>query len=93
MSITTTPTIPHNWTPTSSGCLKTSDYWIWNYESTPDARSVLGGPSQTINCLPPGFEPSGVYIGSGCPTHYTAACAATGTAEIVTCCPEYDMSH
>jgi hypothetical protein len=90
MAVTGTPTIPSDWTPSSSGCLQTSDYWIWDYHNTQDERSVLGGPSQTTACLPPGFESTGLYLGSQCPSHYTTACQPTSST--LTCCPTFVSS-
>ncbi len=86
MTTTSAPTLPGSWTPTVSGCLQSSDYWMWMYDSDPaksDARTVLGGPSQTTDCLAPTWQFDVVYAGTQCPPNYTPAC----TADAITCCP------
>ncbi|TGJ81077.1 hypothetical protein E0Z10_g7679 [Xylaria hypoxylon] len=61
-SPTLPPTLPADWTPTSSGCLRTEDYWIWDFNATAfDARTVLGGPSQTTNCFASTWDPTITY--------------------------------
>ncbi|KAI0603268.1 hypothetical protein F4775DRAFT_598372 [Biscogniauxia sp. FL1348] len=83
----TTPTLPVSWTPTQAGCLRTSDYWIWEYNlKVSDARTVLGGPSQISQCFPTTWDASLTYAGTGCPAQYTSACQDSD-AGVVTCCP------
>ncbi|KAI2607208.1 uncharacterized protein GGS25DRAFT_494814 [Hypoxylon fragiforme] len=82
-----TPTLPADWTPTKDGCLRTSDFWIWDYEVAGDARTVLGGPSQISDCLPTSWAGTQVYEGSACPPSYTSACQGSGSNAPVTCCP------
>lgn len=84
-----TPTLPADWTPTKDGCLRTSDFWIWDYEVAGDARTVLGGPSQISDCLPTSWAGTQVYEGSACPPSYTSACQGSGSNAPVTCCPTY----
>ncbi|KAI0010314.1 hypothetical protein F4779DRAFT_316659 [Xylariaceae sp. FL0662B] len=84
-----TPTLPAQWTPTQQGCLRSTDYWIWEYNAkAQDARTVLGGPTQTSACLPPTWDATGTYAGTACPTSYTSACQGPGPQEAVTCCPD-----
>ncbi|RWA10796.1 hypothetical protein EKO27_g4314 [Xylaria grammica] len=92
-SPTPSPTLEADWTPTSSGCLRTDDYWIWEYNATAfDARTVLGGPSQTTNCFASTWDPTVTYDGSACPAQYTSACQ-NSNGGAVTCCPSaYDFS-
>ncbi|KAI0969434.1 hypothetical protein F4678DRAFT_481385 [Xylaria arbuscula] len=87
---TPSPTLQTDWTPTSSGCLRTSDLWIWDFDNTrSDARTVVGGPSQTTDCFASTWNPTVTYAGAGCPSHYTSACSSSGA---VTCCPTiYDF--
>ncbi|KAI1353080.1 hypothetical protein F5Y01DRAFT_67516 [Xylaria sp. FL0043] len=89
----TSQILPTDWTPTSSGCLRTSDLWIWDFGNTvKDARTVFGGPSQTTDCFASTWNPTVTYAGSGCPSHYTPACQASDSG-VVTCCPTiYDFS-
>ncbi|XXG98026.1 hypothetical protein Hte_004343 [Hypoxylon texense] len=82
-----TPTLPADWTPDKQGCLRTNDYWIWDYEVAADARTVLGGPSQTSDCFPSTWDATGTYAGTQCPPQYTSACQGTDSAAAVTCCP------
>ncbi|KAI2622428.1 hypothetical protein GGR54DRAFT_598499 [Hypoxylon sp. NC1633] len=82
-----TPTLPAGWTPTQAGCLKTNDFWIWDNEELGDARTVLGGPSQTSNCLPSAWDATLTYDGTACPLHYTSACMGADSASAITCCP------
>ncbi|KAI2620931.1 hypothetical protein GGS26DRAFT_297383 [Hypomontagnella submonticulosa] len=86
---TTTPTVtlPAGWTPSSSGCLRTTDFWIWDYPEDRNQRTVLGGPSQTDNCFPSTWNPTLTYEGSGCPPQYTSACQGPDSTAPVTCCP------
>ncbi|KAI0378498.1 hypothetical protein F5Y04DRAFT_146059 [Hypomontagnella monticulosa] len=86
---TTTPTVtlPAGWTPSSSGCLRTTDFWIWDYPEDRNQRTVLGGPSQTDNCFPTTWNPTLTYDGSGCPPSYTSACQGPDSTAPVTCCP------
>jgi hypothetical protein len=82
------PTLPGDWEPTSRGCLRSDDYWIWLYNAAArDARTVLGGPSQTTDCFASSWNPTITYTGSGCPPHYTSACQNTEFGA-VTCCPD-----
>lgn len=82
-----TPTLPASWVPTAQGCLKTNDFWQWDYGSNDDMRTVLGGPSQTTNCLPSTWDATGTYDGSACPLQYTSACQGTDSNSAITCCP------
>ncbi|KAJ2989454.1 hypothetical protein NUW58_g3457 [Xylaria curta] len=87
-SPTASPTLSENWEPTSSRCLRTEDYWIWFYDpDKADARTVLGGPSQTTDCFSSSFNPTITHAGSACPPQYTAACPVTNSDAAVTCCP------
>ncbi|ORY60260.1 uncharacterized protein BCR38DRAFT_488440 [Pseudomassariella vexata] len=91
-SLVTTPTLASSWS-IQSGCTRTNDYWIWEYDAkAQDARTVLGGPTQTTACLPPSWtEVNGAFIGSECPSEYTSACQDSDGA--VTCCPTvYDFT-
>ncbi|KAI0015252.1 hypothetical protein F4780DRAFT_94226 [Xylariomycetidae sp. FL0641] len=85
------PTLEGGWEATGSGCLRSDDYWIWQYSDViKDARTVLGGPSQTTACLPSSWDESATYLATACPEHYTAACQDKMTdpkTTIVTCCP------
>ncbi|KAI0481584.1 hypothetical protein F4859DRAFT_425553 [Xylaria cf. heliscus] len=92
-SSTASPTLPADWTPTVSGCLRADDYWIWGFDSgNNDARTVIGGPSQTTNCFASSWNPTITYAGSGCPPQYTSACQNTNFGA-VTCCPSaYDFT-
>ncbi|KAH9989368.1 hypothetical protein F4779DRAFT_265442 [Xylariaceae sp. FL0662B] len=82
----TTPTLKANWTPTKQGCLRTNDFWIWDYQEGPKAvPTVLGGPTQTTDCFPTTWDPTVTYAGSACPGQYTSACQGADSA--VTCCP------
>ncbi|KAI8634624.1 hypothetical protein F5Y19DRAFT_409365 [Xylariaceae sp. FL1651] len=84
---TPTPTLPADWAPTSPGCLRTGDFWIWEYDdAAKNARTALGGPSQTTNCFASTFNPTITYAGSGCPPYYTSACQ-NSDFNAVTCCP------
>ncbi|KAE8380232.1 hypothetical protein BDV26DRAFT_257933 [Aspergillus bertholletiae] len=88
-TITPRPTLDPDWTPTVYGCNRKGDFWSWNFRSENDQRTVLGGPSQTTNCLPSTWDPSQAYAGTQCPTGYTSACLSTGSAMPTTtvCCP------
>ncbi|KAI0200408.1 hypothetical protein F4808DRAFT_428657 [Astrocystis sublimbata] len=87
MATTTVATLPADWVPTLSGCLKTEDFWIWSYSAPKDARTVLGGPSQTTNCFASvPWSPTSTWAGSGCPAQYTSACQDDHFS-VVTCCP------
>lgn len=88
-TIPATPTLPASWQPTAAGCLSTGDFWKWDYGSDQDARVVLGGPSQTTNCLPTAWASDVVYSGSECPLYYTPACTRNESLNAVTCCPSY----
>ncbi|TRX90787.1 hypothetical protein FHL15_008366 [Xylaria flabelliformis] len=92
-SLTASPTLPADWVPTSAGCLRTDDYWIWDFDAgNKDARTVIGGPSQTTNCFASTWNPTITYAGSGCPPQYTSACQ-NGNFNAVTCCPSaYDFT-
>ncbi|KAI0105439.1 hypothetical protein GGR51DRAFT_188530 [Nemania sp. FL0031] len=91
-SPTASPTLLTDWGQTAAGCLRTDDYWIWQYNNEKfDARTVLGGPSQTTNCFQTSWDPTVTFVGSGCPPQYTSACQNTNA--VVTCCPSaYDFS-
>ncbi|KAK8001753.1 hypothetical protein PG991_013975 [Apiospora marii] len=87
---TAAPSLPGNWVPSKAGCLNTKDWWIWSWNGGQmDARTVLGGPSQTDNCFPSRGEPTGTYVGTQCPPNYTSAsCSNTKSQEgAITCCP------
>ncbi|KAK7966200.1 uncharacterized protein PG986_000477 [Apiospora aurea] len=86
---TAAPSLPGNWVPSKAGCLNKNDWWIWSYDGPKnDARTVLGGPSQTNNCFPSTGDPTGTYAGSQCPPNYTRACPDSSVADAaVTCCP------
>ncbi|KAK8017700.1 hypothetical protein PG993_014026 [Apiospora rasikravindrae] len=86
---TAAPSLPGNWVPSKAGCLNKNDWWIWSYDGPKrDARTVLGGPSQTNNCFPSTGDPTGTYTGSQCPPNYTRACPDSSVADAaVTCCP------
>lgn len=87
-SPTPTPTLPGDWTPTQQGCLKTGDIWLWDYGSGKDNRTVLGGPSQTVDCFPSAtWDATETFFGTECPPQYTPACQGTDAAGAVTCCP------
>ncbi|KAI0408667.1 hypothetical protein F4802DRAFT_359807 [Xylaria palmicola] len=92
-SPTIAPSLPADWAPTASGCLRTDDYWVWEFDAAAlDARTVLGGPSQTTNCFASTWNPTVTYEGSGCPPQYTSACRDTEFGA-VTCCPSaYDFT-
>lgn len=82
----TAQTLPPSWTPTAPGCLRSTDFWVWMYNTdlaSSDARTVLGGPSQTTDCLAPTWTSDAAYAGTQCPPNYTPACSA----DAVTCCP------
>ncbi|KAK8110624.1 uncharacterized protein PG998_007081 [Apiospora kogelbergensis] len=50
---TAAPSLLGDWTPGRPGCLQQKDWWIWSYDgANRDARTVLGGPSQTTDCFP-----------------------------------------
>ncbi|RYP71094.1 hypothetical protein DL771_005028 [Monosporascus sp. 5C6A] len=54
-----TQTLPGGWTPTAPGCLRSTDFWIWRYHPdvrSSDMRTVLGGPTQTTDCLAPTWQ-------------------------------------
>jgi hypothetical protein len=82
-----TPTLPPYWTPIQAGCLRPTDYWIWDYDQSIDNRTVLGGPSQTTACFPPTYTTAGVYIGTQCPPQYSSVCQGADALSAVTCCP------
>ena len=90
MTTRPTPTahaLPANWTPSAPGCMRSTDYWIWMYNTDlafGDARTVLGGPTQTTDCLAPTWDPSVPYAGTQCPPNYTAACTEAVETEIGT---------
>ncbi|KAK6833517.1 hypothetical protein PG987_008211 [Apiospora arundinis] len=86
---TAAPSLLGNWTPGRPGCLQQKDWWIWSYDGPKrDARTVLGGPSQTENCFPTAGAPTGTYAGSQCPPNYSAACTDRLIQNgAVTCCP------
>ncbi|KOC08586.1 hypothetical protein AFLA70_43g003751 [Aspergillus flavus AF70] len=88
-TITPRPTLDPAWTPSVYGCNRKGDFWSWNFHAENDQRTVLGGPSQTTNCLPSTWDPSQAYAGTQCPTGYTSACLSTGSAMPTTtvCCP------
>lgn len=90
-TITAPPTLPANWQPTVSACLSSSDYWLWDYGSESDRWVVLGGPSQTTDCLPTPWASDAVFSGVQCPQKYTSACQGTDSHSEVTCCPKYSL--
>ncbi|KAI2637345.1 hypothetical protein GGS21DRAFT_473077 [Xylaria nigripes] len=83
---TPAPTLAANWSPTSPGCLRTSEYWIWDYMAVDDKKTVLGGPSQITECFASTWQATVTYAGSACPVYYTSACHDTDHG-VVTCCP------
>ncbi|KAI1819587.1 hypothetical protein F4861DRAFT_126308 [Xylaria intraflava] len=91
-STTPAPTLPPNWTPeATASCLRNTDYWIWDYDDGGngvgfDARTVIGGPSQTTQCLPESWDADVTYAGTACPSYYSPACPTKGGGA-VTCCP------
>ncbi|KAK7955854.1 uncharacterized protein PG986_005076 [Apiospora aurea] len=87
MTTTAAPTLSSYWLrPSDPACLQSSDYWIWSWAPSSDARTVLGGPSQTSSCLPLGWDSTRTYAGTACPPQYTPGCPDTGDG-VVTCCP------
>lgn len=88
-TITSPPTLPATWQPTASSCISSSDYWAWDYGSDSDRWVVLGGPSQTTDCLPTSWASDVVYSGEHCPQKYTSACQGTDSSSAITCCPKY----
>lgn len=88
-TVTAPPTLPASWRPTESACVSSSDYWHWDYGSASDNWVVLGGPSQTTECLPTSWASEVVYSGVQCPQKYTSACQGTDSHSEVTCCPKY----
>lgn len=87
-TITAPPTLTASWQPTGSGCLSSADYWIWDYGQD-DSQLVLGGPSQTTDCLPTSWGVDVVFNGEDCPHGYTSACRGADSRGEVTCCPRY----
>ncbi|KAK8010125.1 hypothetical protein PG990_009090 [Apiospora arundinis] len=85
---TVAPTLTlNNWVPPSNrDCLNGSDWWIWAWTRGIDAPTVIGGPAQSVSCLPSGWEPTETYAGTACPPNYTPACPDQGNG-VVTCCP------
>lgn len=81
---TAAPTLTLDWAQDTK-CLQPSEYWKWSWAPSPDPHTVLGGPSQTTECLPSGWGPSETYAATACPARYTSACAGEDGA--VTCCP------
>ncbi|KAJ0114759.1 hypothetical protein J7T55_004500 [Diaporthe amygdali] len=81
--MTSAPTIPATWSP-SSNCLASTDIWEWQKEET--AAHVLGGPVETSSCYPPGYTggTNSHYQATACPTGFSQACA---DADMTTCCP------
>ncbi|KAI9375473.1 hypothetical protein BJX61DRAFT_539760 [Aspergillus egyptiacus] len=82
------PTIPSPWAPTGAGCHAKNDFWIWDYHSANDKKTVLGGPSQldaSATCYPSSWAPT--YQATQCPNGYTSACRADNPTDPVTCCP------
>ncbi|KAK8101505.1 hypothetical protein PG999_011879 [Apiospora kogelbergensis] len=86
---TAAPSLLGDWTPGRPGCLQQKDWWIWSYDgANRDARTVLGGPSQTTDCFPTAGAPTGTYAGTQCPPNYSAACTNKLSENgAVTCCP------
>ncbi|KAB8067417.1 hypothetical protein BDV29DRAFT_200290 [Aspergillus leporis] len=85
---TRNPTLSPEWTPSAYGCRGKDDFWIWDFHDARDQRTVLGGPSQTTNCFPSTWNPSGMYDGTKCPRGFTSACQASGSpSSVTTCCP------
>ncbi|KAG8156592.1 hypothetical protein KVR01_013543 [Diaporthe batatas] len=86
-TITAPPTLPASWKPTGTACLTSDDYWIiWDYGQD-DSQLVLGGPSQTTDCLPTPWAVDVVFNGEDCPQGYTSACKGADSRGEVTCCP------
>ncbi|KAI1339325.1 hypothetical protein F5Y15DRAFT_424033 [Xylariaceae sp. FL0016] len=102
MSTTSYPTLPATWTAPES-CIGSTGYWYVVYRTVdgnllfenmfgiPTPSQLSQNPSGT--CVPPSFTSDVPYTtDEGCPTGYSAACAAQGTlqgnvASSVTCCP------
>ncbi|KAJ5535677.1 hypothetical protein N7513_008863 [Penicillium frequentans] len=82
----TTATLPSSWTQ-STGCLTSGDYWGWSVID--GYADVLGEPTDSTACYPPGFNPTGYMYGNDCPDGFTSACGAISgfTSEAITCCP------
>ncbi|RYP37431.1 hypothetical protein DL767_002904 [Monosporascus sp. MG133] len=95
MTTTTTSipaqTLPGSWAPTAPGCLRSTDFWIWRYHPdfrSSDMRTVLGGPTQTTDCLAPTWRSDEAYAGTRCPPNYTPACGDEAvTVYEFTCAP------
>lgn len=94
MTTTQAPTLPADWVPAiQANCIRTSDLWQWDWGVTSDRRLVMGGPTQTTECLPAEWNSAMTYIGSRCPPRYTEACRASTDAGAITCCPAaFDFS-
>lgn len=88
MTTTSSVTLRGDWVPNNqANCLKTDDVWQWDYGIPEDRRTVVGGPSQTTECLPRYWSRSMTYEGTQCPPRYTEACQATEASLAVVCCP------
>lgn len=88
MTTTQAPVLPADWLPlTQANCIRTDDFWQWDYGVSNDRRLVVGGPTQTTECLPTEWNSAMTYIGSQCPPRYTEACRASTSASAITCCP------
>ena len=86
---TAAPTLPSDWRPSQTGCMKPGDFWIWDWGAGWNhSPTVLGGPAQTTECLPPGWDPYATFAASQCPPDYTSAsCGSSAANNAVTCCP------
>ncbi|KAJ5991775.1 hypothetical protein N7451_007499 [Penicillium sp. IBT 35674x] len=82
----TTATLPSSWAQ-STACLTSGDYWGWS--AVDGYADVLGEPTDSTACYPPGFNPTGYMYGNDCPDGFTSACGAISgfTSEAITCCP------
>lgn len=94
MTTTQAPVLPGDWVPSvQANCIRTTDFWQWDYGVQSDRRHVLGGPTQTTECLPSEWNSAMTYVGSQCPPRYTEACRASTGAGAITCCPAaFDFS-
>lgn len=94
MSTTQAPVLSGDWVPSiQANCMRTDDFWVWDYGVPSDRRLVVGGPTQTTECLPTQWNSAITYTGSQCPPRYTEACRESTGAGAITCCPTaFDFS-
>lgn len=77
-------TIPPDWNPPQPECDPKYHVWGWG---TGWRRLVLGGPTQTTACLPPGWTTDATFEATQCPSGYTAVPTACDWApDAVVCC-------